>query len=37
MVVARKERRDQLITLMRLLMNQAPGVHGELAAEAAPA
>lgn len=37
MVVARKDMRDQLITLLRLLMNQPPAVHGELAAEAAPA
>lgn len=37
MVVARKDMREQLITLLRLLMNQPPAVHGELAAEAAPA
>ena len=37
MVVARKDMREHLITLLRLLMNQPPAVHGELAAEAAPA
>ena len=37
MVVARKDMRDQLITLLRLLMDQPPAVHGELVAEAAPA
>ena len=37
MVVARKNMREQLITLLRLLMDQPPAVHGELVAEAATA
>ncbi len=37
MVIPRKDMREQLITLLRLLMGQPPAVHGELVAEAATA